>query len=64
METEKELNEKIIKLKTEISEKHPAIAKLLGEMPVTIPDESDPQINIKQLKEYYDSLVAIVKEHT
>lgn len=63
METEKELNAKIIKLKREIMEKNPEIVHFLSEMPITIPNESNPEINIKILTDYYESLVAIIKEH-
>jgi hypothetical protein len=64
METEKELNAKIMAITLEIQEKHPELSKYLEEMQVTIPDESNPEINIKILKEYYESLKSMLKEYT
>jgi hypothetical protein len=62
METEKELNAKILAITMQIREKHPELSKFLEEMPVTIPDESKPEINNKVLKEYYESLQNILKK--
>ena len=63
METEKELNEKIMAITTIIREKHPELAEQLNEMPVTIPNENNPQINVSVLKEYLESLNKILKEY-
>ncbi|NEW84496.1 MAG: hypothetical protein GZ094_19315 [Mariniphaga sp.] len=63
MQTEKELNAKIMAITTQIKEKHPELSKQLDEMPITIPDESNPEINIKILKEYLDSLNNILKKY-
>jgi len=62
METEKELNRKILELTMQIQEKHPELSKFLEEMPVTIPNKEKPEINIKNLKEYYDSLNNLLKK--
>ena len=64
MKTEKELNAKIISLTLKIQEKHPELSKFLEEMPVTIPSESNPEINIKILKEYIESLKNLLKKST
>lgn len=32
-------------------------------MPITIPDIESPEINVKILKEYYESLEAIMKKY-
>jgi hypothetical protein len=32
-------------------------------MPITIPNASSPEINIKSLQEYYESLVIILKDY-
>ncbi|MEP7268433.1 MAG: hypothetical protein ABI844_12470 [Saprospiraceae bacterium] len=61
METEKELNAKIIELTLKIWEQHPELSKLLDEMPLTIPNESSPEITIKKLNEYFESLDKILK---
>ena len=60
METENELNAKIIALTMKIQKEHPELTKFLEEMPVTIPNETTPNINTKTLEEYYESLVTIL----
>jgi hypothetical protein len=64
METEKELNARILALTMQIQEKHPELSKFLEEMPVTIPDVSNPEINVKILKDYYESLNNLLKKST
>jgi len=63
METEKELNAKILEKTSEILESHPELMEFLNEMPVTIPNEDKPEINIKILKDYYNSLDNILNDH-
>jgi len=63
METEKEINAKILALTMQIQDKHPELSELLGEMPVTIPTASNPEINRKVLTDYYDSLKSILKKY-
>lgn len=63
METEKEINAKIMALTVQIQEKNPELSKFLDEMPVTIPDEEHPEINIKILQKYYESLNNILKKN-
>lgn len=62
METENNLNEKIMIVINRIKNKHPELLKYLDEMPMTIPKENNPEINITILKEYYESLEKIEKE--
>lgn len=64
MKTEKELNAKILSLTLKIQEKHPELSKYLEEMPVTVPNESDPEINNKILEEYIESLRNLIKKST
>ena len=64
MQTEKEWNAKILAITMLIQEKHPELSKYLAEMPVTIPDENHPEVNIKALKDYYDSLDSLIKRYT
>jgi hypothetical protein len=59
METEHEWNEKIMLMIKNIRQHHPELLKFLDEIPMTIPKENNPQINIKILKEYYESLEKI-----
>jgi hypothetical protein len=63
METENELNEKIMAITLLIQEKFPELLNFLNEMPITIPDENTPEINNKILKEYYDSLSNTLKAY-
>jgi|APDOM4702015159_1054818.scaffolds.fasta_scaffold1489378_1 hypothetical protein len=64
METEKEINAKILAITMQIQTKHPELSKLLEEMPVTIPNESSPEINRKVLSEYYESLKSILRQYS
>ena len=63
MKTEKELNSDILKLTMTIQDKFPELTKYIAEMPVTIPDTENPEINIKILKDYYNSLEALLKKY-
>jgi len=63
METEKTLTERIMAITLEIQENYPELSKYVSEMTETIPNENYPDINSKKLKEYYDSLTAMVKKY-
>lgn len=63
MKSEKELNLKILEITMTIQEKYPELSDYLGEMPVTIPDKKSPEINIKTLMEYYDSLTSLLENY-
>ncbi len=63
MESEKELNSKILGITMTIQEKYPEIYENLGEMTVTIPDIEKPEINSKNLRAYYDSLKSLLKNY-
>lgn len=63
METEKDLNSKILKITMTIKEQYPELSKYLEEMPVTIPDEKNPEITLKNLKAYYDSLNSVLDKY-
>ena len=63
METEKELNDKILAITLEIQKKHPELSKYLDEMPVTLPDENNPEITVSKLKDYYNSLTSLIKKY-
>lgn len=62
-ETEKELNEKILKITMTIKGQYPELSKYVEEMTVTIPDEKHPDVTLKNLKEYYDSLNAMLNKY-
>ena len=56
METTTDLNAKILAITLKIQQEHPALFKLLDEMPVTVPNEAEPKINAQVLKAYLDTL--------
>jgi len=62
LETESEINKKIMDITLKIQETHPELSNFLNEMPVTIPDEKKPHITISILKDYYDSLCNLLKK--
>ncbi len=63
MKTEKELNSDILKLIMVINEKHPELSKYINEMQVTLPDRATPEINVKHLQNYYDSLNDLLNKY-
>ena len=60
MESETELNEKIMAITMQIQNEFPELSKYLNEMPVTIPTEENPEINTKVLNNYYESLLRML----
>ncbi|WP_298392139.1 hypothetical protein [Flavobacterium sp.] len=63
METEEEINAKILKITMVIQENYPELSKYLNEMPITIPIDSRPEVNVKNLQKYYDNLVALFRNY-
>lgn len=63
MQTIEELNQKILKKTMDIKKNYPELSKYIDEMPITIPDVENPEITIKSLQEYYDSLEEIFKKY-
>lgn len=63
MKTEKELNERILKITIKIKEKFPELSEFILEMPVTIPNVLNPKINLKSLQEYNNSLKILLKNY-
>jgi hypothetical protein len=61
IELEKELNSRILQISMKILEKHSELAEHLDEMPMTIPNMKNPEINIKILKDYLESLENILE---
>lgn len=62
-EIEKDLNSKILNITLKINDLYPELSKYLEEMPVTIPDEENPEITIKNLQTYYDSLNSMLNKY-
>lgn len=63
MKTEKELNEAILKITSKIHSEYPELSKYLSEIPITIPDVNIPEITIKVLTDYYETLENILKKY-
>jgi hypothetical protein len=63
MKTEEEINADILKITLVIQENYPELSKYIAEMPVTVPDCNHPDINLKNLDEYYQSLFELVKNY-
>ncbi|MCK9401958.1 MAG: hypothetical protein M0Q26_01030 [Chitinophagaceae bacterium] len=57
------LNEKILKITMRIKDQYPALSKYLEELPITIPNESKPEITIDNLKTYFDSLETMLNQY-
>lgn len=62
-EAEKDLNSKILEITLKIKDQYPELSKYIEEMPVTIPDEKKPEITLKNLKAYYDSLNDVLSKY-
>ncbi|MEO9532014.1 MAG: hypothetical protein ABJG68_07190 [Crocinitomicaceae bacterium] len=58
MDTQQELNQKILQTITKIRNEHPELVKYLTEMPVVHSDDED--VNKKALKDYHDSLIKLL----
>ncbi len=63
MKTENELNDAILKVTMKIRDNYPELSKYITEMPVTIPDEKDPHVGLKNLQDYFDSLNELLKKY-
>lgn len=63
MLVEKKITEKILEITMTIGTQYPELSKYLNEMPVTLPDVSNPEIDKKILLEYYNSLDSMLKEY-
>ena len=60
---EKDLNSRIMKITMMIMDHYPELSQYLEEMPVTVPSENDPEINLNHLKSYYESLISLLKKY-
>jgi len=63
MKTEEKLNADILKITMLIQEQFPELSKYIAEMPVTIPNVTTPEITIKTLQDYYDSLEILLNDY-
>jgi len=62
-DAEKDLNAKILKITMMIKDQYPELSQFLEEMPTTIPNEKHPDVNLQNLKNYYDSLTALLNKY-
>jgi 3-oxoadipate enol-lactonase len=58
-----DLNSKILKITMTITEDYPELSKYLDEMPLTVPSEKDPEITLKLLRTYYESLNSLLDNY-
>jgi hypothetical protein len=63
MKTIKELDSAILEITMKIKEKYPELSKYILEMPETIPNIENPEMNRKVLQDYYDSLDILLKDY-
>jgi hypothetical protein len=63
METEKKINNKILKITLIIKEQYPELSKYIMEMPITVPISENPKINSKTLQDYYKSLEDLLENY-
>ena len=63
METEKKINELIINITNCIHKNYPELVEFIDEMPITLPDQKHPELNVRSLTSYYNSLVNVVEEY-
>lgn len=63
MEAEKDINERIIAKIDQIKQEHPELTKYLDEIPLTIPSESNPEVKLRYLYDYYDSLNSLLEKY-
>jgi len=62
-DAEADLNSKILKITMTIMDQYPELSKYLEEMPVTIPNEKNPDITLDNLKTYYESLSLMLNKY-
>lgn len=63
MKNEKDFNAKILKTIEKIKKTNPELMKYLDEMPIKISGTTELGTNTKNLKEYHDSLIQLLKKY-
>jgi hypothetical protein len=64
MKTETDWDKDILRITLEIQKKYPELVKYLNEIPVKLIEKDSKEINIKNLKEYYNSSVSVVDKYS
>lgn len=62
-EKERRINSHILNITMLIMNKYPELSKYIEEMPITIPTDSNPEITLRKLQDYFDSLCLIVHNY-
>ena len=63
MKTENELYAAILKITMKIKIQFPELSNYILEMPVTIPNVENPEINCDVLQDYYNSLCILLQDY-
>jgi len=63
LKEKEELNSKIMEITLKIKERYPELSIYLNEMTITIPDEEHPDVTIKNLNTYYNSLSSMLNNY-
>ena len=63
MKTENEINKGILETTMVIDEKFPELLKYIDEMPITIPNINEPEINETNLRDYQSSLDILLNKY-
>lgn len=63
MKNEKDFNAEILKTIEKIKKTNPELMKYLDEMPIKISGTTELGTNTKNLKEYHDSLIQLLKKY-
>jgi len=57
------LNQKITKITNIVGNKYPKLIKFINQIPVKLRKDKTQSINLEGLKNYYDSLMNILKQY-
>jgi hypothetical protein len=63
MKTEKEIEANILTTTMKIQQQYPELSKYLTEMPISVPNVENPEINIKNLQDYHNSLLELLNKY-
>jgi len=63
LKEKEELNSKIMEITLKIKERYPELAVYLDEMTITIPGEEHPEVTLKNLNAYYNSLNSMLNNY-
>jgi hypothetical protein len=64
MKTEIQLNDEIIFITKKIRELHPELLKFISEIPVQINNYENKEVDLKQLQDYYNSLLLFLTKYS